>query len=426
MRLANIVWLGMAGLGLLLAQPPNDNCANASLITFPNNNYGLGVFYSDTVDITGATLQPGEYIPPGVPNGKTVWYRFFIPTTRTVRIILRQVGTSIDPTKAGWTLYRTNSCLPGAAQRVDPPIVLMEGYTHACLRRGWYLVQVGADFAVSGQIFLELQVDAPRIDAGAEANYDHAATAQNLGVLNTLWWSSLVKDVSFEVACQSVHPGEAICDNDSSWSKSTWHVFRTDGHIDWLGIRIGEDPWNSTETTPREWRVFLYQGDARTDPNSLTLIEGCIPFQQVGSWAFPQHDFLCQLQPNTYYTIRILYRTNYSGNVRLQLFERGEGPSIGTNPSTLPASHQFGVLSMGPTYTAYDKWSCNARISLNRCGNLTPTDTINGRDLALYYTFTITGQVHVYLSSGGCGATLRLFRTTIQPHATITTPTSER
>jgi hypothetical protein len=411
MRLANIVWLGMAGLGLLLAQPPaNDNCANASLITLPNNNYGLGVFYSDTVDITGATLQPAEYIPPGVPNGKTVWYRFFIPTTRTIRIILRQVGTSIDPTKAGWTLYRTNSCLPGAAQRVDPPIVLMEGYTHACLRRGWYLVQVGADLAASGQIFLELQVDAPRIDAGAEASYDHAATAQNLGVLNTLWWSSLVKDVSFEVACQSVHPGEAICDNDSSWSKSTWHVFRTDGHIDWLGIRIGEDPWNSTETTPREWRVFLYQGDARTDPNSLTLIEGCIPFQQVGSWAFPQHDFLCQLQPNTYYTIRILYRTNYSGNVRLQLFERGEGPSIGTNPSTLPASHQFGVLSMGPTYTAYDNWSCNARISLNRCGNLTPTDTINGRDLALYYTFTITGQVHVYLSSGGCGATLRLFK----------------
>jgi hypothetical protein len=411
MRLANIVWLGMAGLGLLLAQPPaNDNCANASLITLPNNNYGLGVFYSDTVDITGATLQPAEYIPPGVPNGKTVWYRFFIPTTRTIRIILRQVGTSIDPTKAGWTLYRTNSCLPGAAQRVDPPIVLMEGYTHACLRRGWYLVQVGADLAASGQIFLELQVDAPRIDAGAEANYDHAAMAQNLGVLNTLWWSSLVKDVSFEVACQSVHPGEAICDNDSSWSKSTWHVFRTDGHIDWLGIRIGEDPWNSTETTPREWRVFLYQGDARTDPNSLTLIEGCIPFQQVGSWAFPQHDFLCQLQPNTYYTIRILYRSNYSGNVRLQLFERGEGPSIGTNPSTLPASHQFGVLSMGPTYTAYDNWSCNARISLNRCGNLTPTDTINGRDLALYYTFTITGQVHVYLSSGGCGATLRLFK----------------
>jgi PKD repeat protein len=411
MRLANIVWLGMAGLGLLLAQPPaNDNCANASLITFPNNNYGLGVFYSDVVDITGATLQPGEYIPPGVPNGKTVWYRFFIPTTRTIRIVLRQVETNIDPTKAGWTLYRTNSCLPGAAQRVDPPIVLMEGYTHACLRRGWYLVQVGADLAVSGEIFLEIQVDAPRIDAGAEANYDHAAMAQNLGVLNTSSWSSLLKDVSFEVACQSVHPGEAICDNDSSWSKSTWHVFRTDGHIDWLGIRIGEDPWNSTETTPREWRVFLYQGDARTDPNSLTLIEGCIPFQQVGSRPFPQHDFLCQLQANTYYTIRILYRTDYSGNVRLQLFERGEGPSIGTNPSTLPASHQFGVLSMGPTYTVYDNWSCNARISLNRCGNLTPTDTINGRDLALYYTFTITGQVHVYLSSGGCGATLRLFK----------------
>jgi len=66
MRLANVVGLGMAGLGLLLAQPPaNDNCANASLITFPNNNYGVGTSYSDTVNTTGATLQPGEHIPQG-------------------------------------------------------------------------------------------------------------------------------------------------------------------------------------------------------------------------------------------------------------------------------------------------------------------------------------------------------------------------
>jgi hypothetical protein len=56
----------MAGLGLLLGQPPaSDNCASAILITFPSSNYGIGVFYSDTVDITGATLQPGEYIPQG-------------------------------------------------------------------------------------------------------------------------------------------------------------------------------------------------------------------------------------------------------------------------------------------------------------------------------------------------------------------------
>jgi len=300
------------------------------------------------VDITGATLQLGEYIPPGVPNGKTVWYQFFIPTTRTVRIILRQVGANIDPTKAGWTLYRTNSCLPGAAQRVDPPIVLMEGYTHACLRRGWYLVQVGADLAASGEIFLELQVDAPRIDAGAEAYYDHAATAQNLGILNTSSSSVLLRDVTFDFACQSVSEGEALCDNDSSWSKSTWHVFRTDGHIDWLGVGLMEDPWNSSNSSLREWRLFLYEGDARTDPNSLTLVRGCIPLTQGASGVEARVDFLCELKPNTYYTIRLLGRTGYASRVRLRLYERGNAPSVGHDPTALPASHQLGTLAFGP------------------------------------------------------------------------------
>jgi hypothetical protein len=128
----------------------------------------------------------------------------------------------------------------------------MEGYTHGCLTQGKYLVQVGADLAASGQIFLELQVDAPRINAGAEAYYDHAATAQNLGLLNTSSSSVLRRDVTFDFACQSVSSGEALCDNDSSWSKSTWHVFRTDGHIDWLGVGLMEDPWNSANTSLRE------------------------------------------------------------------------------------------------------------------------------------------------------------------------------
>jgi hypothetical protein len=128
-----------------------------------------------------------------------------------------------------------------------------------------------------------------------------------------------------------------------------------------------------------------------------------------GSGGFSVSSF----KPNTYYTIRILgpHGLCESKGSLAAFSSEGKGPSSGTRPvHTLPASHQFGVLSMGPTYTVYDNWSCNARISLNHCGNLTPTDTINGRDLALYYTFTITGQVHVYLSSGGCGATLRLFK----------------
>ena len=387
---------------LLLAQPPvNDNCTNARFISF-GSPYAVGTFYSDTVNITAATLQAGEYIPPGVPNGKTVWYSFYLPTTRTVRIILRQVGTTIDPTHAGWTLYRTSSCLPGSTQQVDPPIVIMEGYTHACLKRGWYLIQVGANLAASGQVFLELIVSAPRIDAGAEAYYDHMATAQDLGLLSTSSASVLLKDVTFDYACQSVSQGEVLCDNDSSWSKSTWHVFRTDGYVDWVGIELSEDPWNSSNPTPREWRLFVYQGNALTDSASgLIPLVSCVPMVQSSAGVPPRYDFLCQLQPNTYYTIRILGRTDYANRVRLRLYERGSQLSLSPDPLTIPSSHNLGTLAFGPTYTIADFWSCGARLGAHTCGGLgttlTPDDTIGDFDLALYYTFTLSGAAHVRL-----------------------------
>ena len=407
MRYAILLTVALWG-GLGLAQPPpNDACANSIFIPFgnPHDPYNVGTFYSDTVDITSATLQTGEYIPPGVPNGKTVWYRFYLPTTRTIRIILRQTGSSIDPTHAGWTLYRDTTCLPGASRKVDPPIVLIEGYTHACLRQGWYLVQVGANLAASGEIFLELQVSAPRIDAGAEAQYDHMATAQNLGLLATSSSSVRLKDVIFDFACQSVAKGEAICDNDSTWSKSTWHVFRTDDHVDWVGLELMEDPWNSANTQPREWRLFLYKGNALTDSGSasFTLIEGCIPLIQNSNAVPARRDWLCQLEPNSYYSIKILGRTGYGNRVRLRLYERGSGPAVSPNPLTIPPTHNLGTLSSGPTYTVSDYWSCESRISQNICGslgsNITPDDTIGGFDLALYYTFTLSGAAHVYFSA---------------------------
>ncbi|MCS7152364.1 MAG: PKD domain-containing protein [Bacteroidia bacterium] len=397
-------WRWIIGwVGVLLAQPPaNDNCANGSFISFgsPHEPYAVGTFYSQVVDITHATLQAGEYVPPGVPNGKTVWYRFYLPTTRTVRIVLRQVGNTIDPTHAGWTLYRADACLPTSAQRVDPPIVLMEGYTHACLSRGWYMVQVGANLAASGQVFLELIVSPPSVSAGAEAEYDHMVTAQNLGVLTTSSSSVLVKDVAFDFACQSVSKGEAICDNDSSWSKSSWHVFRTDAHVDWVGIELAEDPWDNTDPSPREWRLFLYQGNALTDSAAgLTLIQGCIPLIQNNSTTSARYDWLCQLQPNTYYSIKILGRTTYANRVRLRLYERGSQPPISYNPLTIPITHQLGALTFGPTYTVNDYWGCQSRISSSPCGGLgssvTPDDTIGDFDLALYYTFTLSGAAHV-------------------------------
>ncbi|MGQ9863443.1 MAG: PKD domain-containing protein, partial [Bacteroidia bacterium] len=388
--------MGVWVLGVLSAQaPPNDNCINASLVAVGGSSgYEYGTYYSDTVQITNATLQAGEYIPPLVPNGKTVWYKFFLPTTRSVRIVLREDGISIDPTKAGWTLYYTNACLPNATHKVDPPIVQMEGYTHECLRRGWYLVQVGSDLAVTGKVFLEI-ITQP--SSAPEAIYDLLAHAQNLGMLSTSH-NILIKDVSWEAGCQGLHQGERICDNtlprDSTWSKSSWHVFRTDGWIDWLGIRLEETPWDNTNSNPRTWRINLYKGDARTDSAGLILVDSCINLMQYTSGVPAERDYMCLLEPNTWYSIQILYPTTYFGNMRLRLYERGIGPTASPNPNTIPSTHNLGTLGFG-TYNFSDVLACNARIALNRCGTIAGADTIDGYDLNLWYKFTLSAAVDV-------------------------------
>jgi hypothetical protein len=96
--------------------------------------------------------------------------------------------------------------------------------------------------------------------------------------------------------------------------------------------------------------VYFF-GDARTDSNSLTLARGCISLMQGASGVEARVDFLCELKPNTYYTIRILGRTGYANRVRLRIYERGNASSVGHDPTALPASHQLGTLAFGPTYT---------------------------------------------------------------------------
>ncbi|GIV25102.1 MAG: hypothetical protein KatS3mg026_0794 [Bacteroidia bacterium] len=402
----------------LLAQPANDNCQNAALIPIPDGGYGELIGYTTTpVAVHNATSQIGEYYPVGVPNGKSIWYRFFLPTTRTVQILLSQVGNSIPVEKAGWTLYRGDDCLPGASHYVYPPIQTMQGYTHACLRRGWYLIQIGIDNSVtdpSAQLYLSITVRAPDASAGAETAYDHGSTAQNFGTLSTGYYP-LLRDVSYEVSCQSVRQGENLCGTDSSWSKSTWHVFRTDGHADWVGLALREEPWNSGNTTPRTFRISLYQGDVRTnDSLSLTPVQTCINRTQTTPGEWLNVEFYC-LQPNTWYSIQILYPTDYEGNVRLRLYERGTAPALGYHPTSLPASHQLGSLSGGADVSRTDYWACQAYISANPCPTLAPAtpSTIHGYQLALYYTFSLPAAADVdfdhWTPCGGYDMRVRIF-----------------
>lgn len=402
--------------GALFAQPPNDNCQNATLVQFGASGFSTGTFTTAPVAIQGATLQPGEFIPQGNPNGLSVWWKFYLPTTRSVRIILRQVGNVIPSNRAGWALYATNNCLPGATHLVDPPIQQMEGYTHICLRQGWYLVQVTVDngaWVNTGQVYLDFEVAFS--SAGGLLSFDAYDTphnAQNLGTLNSSCFSTLVRDAgSWDVGCQSIYEGEHTC-SDPTYSKSTWHVFRTDNAIDWLGISLEESPWNTNNTAARPWRVRIYQGDIRNGTAGLTPVTNCLNLTQTSSQSAAWAEVSCLLQPNTTYSLQILYPTSYFGKVHLRLYERGHGLTQSPSPLTIPAAYQLTLPLNNTTLQVQDYFTCASRIALNRCNpTVAGADEIDGRDLAWYFTFTISAYANVSISatsSCGCAGTPRL------------------
>ena len=347
----------------------NDNCASSINIPFPGNGYGNGVVYTDTIDITNSTLEIGEYISPGVPNGKSVWFNFSIPTTKKVIILLDHLGNSPLNT-AGWSLYKTNSCLPGNAELLDPPIFQIEGYTHSCLLEGDYLLQLSADFSLSDSMFFRFEISPS--DAN-EVEFDYAINAYDFGVIT----STNYLTNTYEIGCQSVFENEVAC-IPSDFSKSTWQTFTTDNLVDLIRFRIGETPWNAINTDPRIWYLNLYEGDITQDSTGLTLIDSCVQMVQTNSSVYYNSatvDWQCFLDTNTTYSIQILSESDYFGTIQTQIAQLGADSTGGTDPNNLPANNSLGTLSLGSNYTVTDYFSCNSQWDYYSCAPY--TDTIN-------------------------------------------------
>lgn len=376
----------------------NDNCVNAGVITIPNAGFTMGTYYSDTVNLTSATTEFGETYPAGVPNGKSVWYKFSIPTTRTVKITLTQTGSPIiNPSDVGWALYRSNTCLPGVSEIVDPPIFNIEGYTHECLRAGDYMIQVSADLAVNGSIFLELDVSqssAPEID------HDYAALPYDFQIVSGVTLNT-VTNHSFDAGCQSVFDAELLCP-DTNYTKSTWHVFTTDAFVDYVRFEIGENPYNALDANPRNWGYVLYEGNSQVDSTGLIVVDACKTLTQTNASQYGTTFYPCDLNPNTTYSIQLLYPTDYFGTVNTRIYERGLGLTQSPDPTSIPASHQLGVISPGSNITVSDVFACNALMSNNLCGTVVPDSFVTGGyeyDLNIWTTFELSQDMHMYFWS---------------------------
>lgn len=400
------------------AQPANDDCNNASIIPISNGGLGFGTFTSAYSDLTNATTQTGETFAPSIfiagQNQKSVWYRFSINSRRKVRISLRQQYNNIVAGDVGFAIYGSGGCLPNNTNLSThlSPLETFGNTFHPCVDSGTYYIQVSARNAANAPIYLELDIES------TNGIYDNMANAYEFGTLNQPRSS-----VSYNIDCHSMEANETNCSSllgTGSNLKSSWHTFTTPAYLDYLNIALSG---NSVFTNASENHVIgyrIYQGNARTGTfASLTPIINCDTFVTNGMNVSVKR-FLCgTILPNTTYSLQLIYKPNFTGNIKLGLFKNGSQATAGPIPANLPASNQLGTL---PNFTRFitDNLGCNSLHINNNCGPTKPVGgvTYNNQnyDLSTYFTFNITNTSNVNIITTTpppvCGTRLvRVFNT---------------
>ncbi|MBI1307772.1 MAG: hypothetical protein GC181_14305 [Bacteroidetes bacterium] len=161
--------LALVGLMLPLfpkAQAPsNDDCSSAFIFNIGNNGFDTGVFVSPYFDVTEASRETGEICSPELSDygncEKTIWFKFYIGTTRNVNVSLIQKDSSIPEIFAGFNIYKVGDCSYNGSNLYDKliPINKFGLSGNLCTEGGWFLVQAGFKNKAKGSVQLKLSIN---------------------------------------------------------------------------------------------------------------------------------------------------------------------------------------------------------------------------------------------------------------------------
>ncbi len=386
------------------AQPVNDNCGSATIIPVAGAGFGFGTFTSSISDMTNATVQPGEAFAPSIAasglNKKSAWFKFSLPTTRSVRVSLEQPGAAIAQSDIGFTVYKSSNCLPAVANISTEftPIPKFGSTYHPCVGAGDYLVQVSSNNGANGSIRISLS-----ISDSSGALYDHPQAAYPFGLL-----SQGVDFVNYTVECQSIEDATESCTafNVNKYTKTSWHTFTTPSYFDYIVIAVSHGLYNQRKVIGYQ----LYKGDATSVPiSSLTNVSGCDSILPDGIIAGYKLYKCGGLLANTTYSLQLLFEKDFISNVTVKIDTKGVAPAQAPEPilTSLPASNQLGTLPDGTTNVT-DFFGCNSRHTLHPCGQALPANGLvfSGiqYNLSTFYTFTLATAAEVTINVGSsCG-----------------------
>lgn len=201
--------------------PANDNCENAEELLISDNGFGLGLFRSNSHNVEYSTKQRGEMCVASIEeNGncdKTVWFKFYISTTRNVSVKLTQQDSAIPQIFGAFNLYKIKDCdyNQSKIENAITPLNKFGESGNTCLSQGWYLIQAAFKSKARGEIWIELNVQLPQ-----STNYDDFQSPFNFGLV-----SDANLNQYFSFSCATVDKNESIFINDSLFSKSIFVTY---------------------------------------------------------------------------------------------------------------------------------------------------------------------------------------------------------
>jgi hypothetical protein len=373
-------WLGFLVFsisGLYAQKPLNDSCSNAMRVTLGTANFGLGAYQSDSVAIDSADVEPGEWFHASqVSSGndkKSVWFKFYLPTNRGVDIELWQTGSSIAIRDAGFTTYKTNSCLPGSIEAGNARITTLNQFGssfHPCLETGWYMVQVSAKARATGKVYLKITTSYPYEHFGiTNVQWDRCSQARDLG--NTVIGRPGRQDASwdFVMGCYTLDDSSeyfhGLGSNYKDHNQSIWFkisAFNRSDHARFLFQYVNGN-------FSGKLAMRLYEGNC----SGMRLIDSFASVWMSGSncggygTELLGKDYRCTFDSGKVYYIQLLTHELVTGTLRLRIFDH---TSQHPNKAYLPQkgiAQNLGVLK-GSKNVLFG-FACNGRIADQYCAN---------------------------------------------------------
>jgi gliding motility-associated-like protein len=201
----------------LFSQVINDKCENANEILVSERNFGIGIFKSKAIDLKEATKEVGETCSEDIVRigncFKTVWYKFTIPTTRNVEVILKQKDSLIPQIFVGFTIYKSTHCdiNPNNLSNQLTPLSKFGASGNSCLQSGTYYIQVSSKASAKDSIWIELNIKPSNV-----LTYDHKETPYEYKTTNST--------ISYnpQLECLSLEEVEIQGVRSNDYKKSFW------------------------------------------------------------------------------------------------------------------------------------------------------------------------------------------------------------